>query len=146
MVKAYFSLADIAEYMKKREIKKHRNKTRASLHDFVVRNINRKFYASIARSVDLQESREFKSSMTATLFIQNLKTVRALRVSSCVIPNNMNKSIKTKDKGGQKENTFVQMPAYICGMNKLKWPRCLSLLKKILNLEEVFKKICKRNL
>ena len=40
----------------------------------------------------------------------------------------------------------MQMLVYICGMNKLKWPRCLSLLKKILNLEEVFKKICKRNL
>ena len=89
MVKAYFNLADIAEYMKKREINKQRNKTRASLHDFVVLNMNRKFYASIARSADLPESREFKSSMTATLFIENLETVPVLRVSSCVIPNNI---------------------------------------------------------
>ena len=82
MVKAYFSLADIAEYMKKREINKQRNKTSSSLHDFVVLNINRKFYATIARSADLPESREFNCSLTATLFIQNLKTVRVLCVSS----------------------------------------------------------------
>ena len=86
MVKAYFSLADIAEYMKKREINKQRNKTRASLHDFAVLNINRKFHA---RSADLPESREFKTSMTATLFIKNLKTVPVLRFSSCFIPNNI---------------------------------------------------------
>ena len=51
--------------MKKKEINKQSNKTRASLHDFVVLNVNRKFYASIARSAELQESREFKSSVTA---------------------------------------------------------------------------------
>ena len=89
MVKAYFSLADIAEYMKKREINKQRNKTRASLHDFVVLNFNRKFYASIARSAQLPESREFKSSMTPALFIQNLKTVPLPRFSSRVIPNHI---------------------------------------------------------
>ena len=61
----------------------------ASLHDFVVLNINRNFYASFARSADLPESREFKSSMTATLFMQNLKTVHVLRISSCVIPNHI---------------------------------------------------------
>ena len=44
---------------------------------------------------------------------------------------------KPKTKGTQKYNTFVQMLANICGINKLKWPRCLSLLRKILNLEEV---------
>ena len=64
MLKAYFSLADIVEYKKKKETNKQRNKTRASLHDFV---------ASIASSSELPESREFKSSMTATLFMQNLK-------------------------------------------------------------------------
>ena len=86
MVKAYFSLADIVEYMKKKEIDNQRNKTRASLHDFVVLNINRKFYALIASSAELPESREFKSSVTAILFIQNLKTMRVLRFSSFVIP------------------------------------------------------------
>ena len=87
MVKAYFSLADIVEYMKKKEIDKQRNKTRASLHDFVVLNFNRKSYTSIARSAELPESREFKSSMTPTLFIQNVKTVALHGFSSCVIPN-----------------------------------------------------------
>ena len=85
MVKAYFSLADIVEYMKKKEIDKQRNKTRASLHEFAVLNIRRKFYALIASSAELPESREFKSSMTAILFIQNLKTIRVLRFSY-VIP------------------------------------------------------------
>ena len=51
----------------------------ASLQDFVVLNINGKFYGSIASSSELPESREFKSSMTATLLIQNLKTVRVIR-------------------------------------------------------------------
>ena len=74
---------------KKREINKQRNKTRATLHDFVVLNFNRKSYASIVRSAQLPESREFKSSMTPALFMQNLKTVPVLRVSSCVIPNNI---------------------------------------------------------
>ena len=86
MVKAYFSLADIVEYMKKKEMDKQRNKTRASSHDFVFLNINRKFYALIASSAELPESREFKSSKTAILFIQNLKTMRVLRFSSYVIP------------------------------------------------------------
>ena len=103
MVKAYFSLAGIVEYMKKKEINKQCNKTRASLHDFV---------ASIAK-------------------------IRKLCMYS------YNRSITTKNKGGQKENTFGQMLAYICGINKLKWSRCLSLLNKILNLEEVCKKILK---
>ena len=86
MVKAYFSLADIVEYMKKKEIDKQRSKTRASLHDFVVLNIKRKFYALVASSAELPESREIKSSMTAMLFIQNLKTMCVLRFSSYVIP------------------------------------------------------------
>ena len=103
MVKAYFSLAGIVEYMKKKEINKQSNKTRVSLHDFV---------ASIAKIWKL-----------------------------CVY--SYNKSITTKNKGRQKENTFEQMLAYICGINKLKWSRCLSLLNKILNLEEVCKKILK---
>ena len=70
MVKAYFSLAGIVEYMKKKEINKQCNKTRASLHDFV---------ASIAKIWKLCVSYSY------------------------------NKSITTKNKGGQKENTFVQM-------------------------------------
>ena len=86
MVKAYFSLADIVEYMKKKEIDKQCNKIRASLHDFVVLNINRNFCALIASSAELPRAREFKSSKTAILFIQNLKTMRVLRFSSYVIP------------------------------------------------------------
>ena len=50
MAKTYFSLADIVEYIKTK--KKQRNKTGASLHDFVVLNINRNFYPLIAISVE----------------------------------------------------------------------------------------------
>ena len=86
MVITWFSLAEIVKYMKKKDTNKQRSKTRASLHDFVVLNINRNLYASIASSQELPESREFKNSMRATLFIQNLKTMRVLQFSSCVIP------------------------------------------------------------
>ena len=46
-----------------------------------------------------------------------------------------------KQRGHKKATLLYNVLANICGINKLKWPRCLSLLKKILNLEEVFKKI-----
>ena len=87
MVKSYFSLTDTVEYMKKKEASKQSNKTRASLRDFVVLNINRNFYASVmVSSAELPESRAFKSSMRATIFVQNLKTMRVLQFSSSVIP------------------------------------------------------------
>ena len=79
-------MTDIVEYMKKKEANKQSNKTRASLRDFVVLNNNRNFYASVVSSAELPESREFKSSLRATIFVQNLKTMRVLQFSSSVIP------------------------------------------------------------
>ena len=48
---------------------------------------------------------------------------------------------KAKKRSGKetKENSFVQMLPNICGINKLKWPRFLRILKTVLNLEDVFK-------
>ena len=93
------------------------------MHDFVVFNINRNFYAPIASSVELPESREYSNFIHAKF--ENC----ALTVVLCY-PKSYNslRSIKSayaepKTKGGKKENTFVQMLAYICGINKLKWPR-----------------------
>ena len=42
-----------------------------------------------------------------------------------------------KQRGHKKATVLFNVLANICGTNKLKWPRCLSLLKKILNLEEI---------
>ena len=83
-VKAYFSLADIVKYMKIKKQRSNAKKLGLFLHDFLVLNIYRNFYSSIASSVLLPESREFKSS--ASLFIQNLKSMRLLRFSSRVLP------------------------------------------------------------
>ena len=46
--------------------KKQRNKTGASLHDFVVFTIIRNFHASIVSSAELPQSQEFKRSIIAT--------------------------------------------------------------------------------
>ena len=117
--------------------------TWAFLHHFLVLNIYGNFYSSIVSSVLLPESRKYKSS--ATLFIQNYARTPVFFTCSPKAFNSLktikNAYAKPKTKGTQKYNTFVQMLANICGINKLKWPRCLSLLKKILNLEEVFKRI-----
>lgn len=61
MVKACFRFM----FLNKREKNKQRNKTGASLHDFVVFTINRNFHASIVCSAELPESREFKRSIRA---------------------------------------------------------------------------------
>ena len=66
------------------------------------------------------------ASLSRRIALNNLKSIK-------------NGYARPKTKGTQKYNTFVQILANIFGINKLKWPRCLSLLKKILNLEEVFK-------
>ena len=51
--------------------------------------------------------------MTATLFIQNLKTVRALRVSSCVIPNNKNRSTKPKQRWTKRKHFCANAYVYL---------------------------------
>ena len=46
--------------------------------------------------------------------------------------------MQNENQTGHKKATLLyNVLANICGINKLKWPRCLSLLRKILNLEEV---------
>ena len=79
MVKAYFSLADIVKYMK---MKKQRSNAK-KLGLFCMISLFLTFM-EIASSELLSESRKFKSS--ATLFIQNMKTMRVLRFSSRVLP------------------------------------------------------------
>ena len=108
------------------------------MHDFVL-NINRKVYAS----------REFNDSNSIHT---NLETYACTPVFFLCYPKAYNSLkpikngyVKSKTKGAQKETLLYNVHANICGINKLnwlKWPRCLNLLKKILNLE-VFKKMSK---
>ena len=93
----------LVEYTKKKEINEQRNETRASLHDFVVLNINRKLYASIASSSELPESREFKSSMTATL---SYKIWKCACNSSYVIPKHI-QIHKNQNQRGYKKRTLL---------------------------------------
>ena len=89
---------------------KQRNKTRASLHDFVVLNMNRKFYALIASSAELPE--EFKDTNSVHTNFENYACTPVFFLCYPKAYNSLkpikNGYAKSKTKGAQKGNTFVQ--------------------------------------
>ena len=91
----------------------------------------------IASSVEINESNAIRSKFedyacASVFFFSCPKVYNSLKPIKLGFA-------KPKKGAGRKDNTFAQMFKNICGIYKLKWPRCFRLVKKILNLKDVFK-------
>ena len=119
-----------------------------SLHDFVVLTINRNLCPSIAsfsRTCGINRIQEINKSNSVHTKFEEHACIPVFFLSypkAYCSPKPIKMLMLNQEKKSDKktrETLFLQINASICGINKLQWPRCLRLLKRILNLEDVLK-------